>query len=54
MLRNSLFSLVVFCLFGLQAWAKTTTYTDITEADSVLQLAANAYSESRFEDAAAL
>lgn len=54
MLRNSLFSLVVFCLFGLQAWAKTTAYTDITEADSVLQLAASAYSESRFDDAAVL
>ncbi len=53
MLRNSLFSLLVFCLFSMQAWAKTA-YTETSAADSVLQLAATAYSESRFNDAAAL
>jgi hypothetical protein len=37
----------------MQAWAKTA-YTETSAADSVLQLAATAYSESRFNDAAAL
>lgn len=53
MLRNSLFSLFVFCLFGLQASARTAD-TETAAADSLLQLAAVAYSESRFNDAAAL
>ncbi len=53
MLRNSLLSLLVFSLFGLQAWGKTTD-TETAAADSMLQLAATAYSESRFNDAAVL
>lgn len=53
MLRNSLVSLLVFCLFGLQAWAKKAD-TETAAVDSMLQLAATAYSESRFNDAAAM
>lgn len=49
--RNKFFSILLFCLLALQTTAKPADYEAIA-LDSLLQTAAHAYSESRFDEAA--